>query len=437
MNPRNRQAAEEALREIRRMQREVEQAAELAAERVDAVPQSRMFHVPGMWTSPDDFADLPWPPPGGYLKPRDLPELRRRLVNWLNPETGDAYNFHFHQSYDNAKAHFGDHITPNTYPDYVRQLVETEHQNVKRARLYYVTEEMTRQVQQAVTSLPLFRARAEDLCAPAGMMVFERPVWGYTRHGQAATLYGKSDDGPEETLATFADDEHVPIVMLTWGVLKPKERGMFAGFEDGGLWMSMYRWTGEALATQHAQIEPWILEDMQRKFPPFIPDNEYGMAFDLAQRFDPEEDQKQLAEADNPNTAGWYFKCLVAASLMMKRPVFIQRREQVELGRKDRQRLARAGIGDHSVTVVDARPRKFADAGDGEHVIERSTGRKLTKRSYVSAHWRNQWYRSQGRHQPKWIEEHWRGPEDGELSNTDKMLANLHTASDTVRVLKS
>jgi hypothetical protein len=77
-------------------------------------------------------------------------------------------------------------------------LCEQEYGRLTSAQLYAVTAEMTRLAVVAGESLPDFHLEPEDVPAPAGFMVFERPIGSYI-----------NSKGPAP--------ERFPIVAVSWG----------------------------------------------------------------------------------------------------------------------------------------------------------------------------------------------------------------------------
>ena len=75
------------------------------------------------------------------------------------------------------------------------------------------------------------------------------------------------------------------------------------------------------------------------------------------------------------------------------------------------RRAAQSFIHEPVVNVVELRARQYETVereGDVQH-------RDYAVRWIVRGHWRNQWYPSLGRHQPKWITPYVKGPEDKPL----------------------
>lgn len=85
--------------------------------------------------------------------------------------------------------------------------------------------------------------------------------------------------------------------------------------------------------------------------------------------------------------------------------------------RQERRRAERAGEPEPTVRVVNVKTGR----AEGSERTEHDERRHLTVRFLVSGHWRRQYYRSDGSRRPIWIHPHWRGPEDGPISDVTKV----------------
>lgn len=82
--------------------------------------------------------------------------------------------------------------------------------------------------------------------------------------------------------------------------------------------------------------------------------------------------------------------------------------ERRGLDRAERRRRQRAGlVVPEAIRVIDVRRRARAEAAAAD-----GSGVAWSHRWLVRPHWRNQWYPSQGRHAPRWVRGHVKGPED-------------------------
>lgn len=78
------------------------------------------------------------------------------------------------------------------------------------------------------------------------------------------------------------------------------------------------------------------------------------------------------------------------------------------LDRAERRRRQRAGLAvPEGIRIIDVRRRARGEAAPGA-----GSGVEWSHRWLVRPHWRNQWYPSQGRHAPRWVRGHVKGPED-------------------------
>ncbi|MEU9887928.1 hypothetical protein [Sphaerisporangium sp. NPDC051011] len=343
----------------------------------------------------------------------DVPALRRDLLGWLGD--GRGYRFHATMSHDAGTLMGRPELNgdPRMMAAYAEMLVEQETRTLRSAELYYVTPEMAAIVRAAAESMPAFPPTAGDFPSPAGFVVFGAPMVEYDRpdHGGPVWVDGR--------LALDETHDHIGISAATWG---PYDSN--GGWKSGGVWMSFYRARAEWLAkARDERFRKHVLTDHVR----LIPDNEYGIKYetDPARRAALEAD---LKAKDQPAYTSYWAKHLLAALLLMRQPLVYQRTEPIRRGL--RRQLERSGLPTGDIRILDARPRRYntvprdqeADVRpeDGDQAGE-ETGRRLTVRFPVRGFWRQQWYPSRGVHRPKWIDPHWRGPEDGEIVHPERV----------------
>lgn len=109
-------------------------------------------------------------------------------------------------------------------------------------------------------------------------------------------------------------------------------------------------------------------------------------------------------------------RALAAAWLLMEQPK-ISDRTIVRPDRPVRRALARAGMPDPDVTLIDLRHLRVpqdAETGTGE-------GRTYRHRWVVSGHWRNAWRPSVGEHRKTWIEAYVKGPDGAPMLATERV----------------
>jgi hypothetical protein len=349
------------------------------------------------------------------FNPGDVPALRRELLNWLRD--GRGLTFHSRMSHDAGtrmgRPELDGH--PGMMRAYAEMLVEHETRTLANADLYYVTAEMTEIVQAAAADMPAFPPDADDFPALSGFIVYETPLVRYERPEGVAVMvdgrmaYEPSSDGREE----------IGVTACTWG---PYDAG--GQWKHGGVWMSFYRNRAEILSRL---LDDRLLEDIRGDNARLVPDNEYGIQFtaDKADKADKASMEERLAGVDQPAYTSWWAKHLLATLLLMRQPLVYQRTEPVRRGL--RRQLERSGCPTGDIRILDARPRRYTTVPhngepDTQHAQEEeATGRKISVRFPVRGFWRRQWYPSRGVHRPKWIDPHWRGPEDAPITHPERV----------------
>ncbi|MGI5286610.1 hypothetical protein ACQEVF_25180 [Nonomuraea polychroma] len=346
----------------------------------------------------------------------DVPALRRDLLEWIRDGRGLAFHARMSHSAGTmlGQPEYDGH--PGMMRAYAEMLVAQETRTLADAELYFVTAEMTELVQTAAADLPAFPPDAGDFPTPAGLIVYETPLVHYERSELTALVI----DG---RLAFDPGDgrEQVGVSACTWG---PYDAG--GQWRHGGVWMSFYRNRAEMLAKLHHDRDRDNLRDIVTRL---VPDNEYGIQFtaDQAGKASLEE---RLAETDKPAYTSYWAKHLMATLLLMRQPLVYQRAEPIRRGL--RRQLERSGYPTGDICILDARPRQYTtvprdETGPApEQAGTEEGGRKLSVRFPVRGFWRNQWYPSRGVHRPKWIDPHWRGPEDAPITHPERVRVLRH-----------
>lgn len=348
--------------------------------------------------------------------PGDVPALRRELLEWLRD--GRGLTFHTRMS---AKAgtmvgrpELDGH--PGMMRVYAEMLCEQEKRTLADAELYFVTAEMTEIVRAAAQDMPAFPPDADDFPTPAGLIVFETPLVTYERPELTAVMIdGRMAYDPTD------GREKIGVTACTWGPYDADGR-----WKHGGVWMSFYRNRAEILAKI---LDDRLRNDIRGDNARLVPDNEYGIQY-AADEAGKASLRERLAESDLPAYTSYWAKHVLATLLLMRQPLVYQRAEPIRRGL--RRQLERAGYPTGDIQILDARPRRYAtvprteDGAEAETQAGEETGRKIGVRFPVRGFWRNQWYPSRGVHRPKWIPEHWRGPEDAPIVHAERVRVLRH-----------
>lgn len=320
-----------------------------------------------------------WNPPD----PAQVPELRAALAAqmrtpWEIARTAQVI----------ASGH-GSIIPPSRDPEEAaRTLCGQESLRLTHAQLYAVTAEMAQLAVVAGESLPDFHLEPEDVPAPAGFMVFAKPIGSYINHDGSAP-------------------ERFPIVAVSWG------QHSMPHFPRGGLWITFYTPVDlGVLERQAAEMAGRPLRERERTrirslSGPLNWDNEAVIAYGAERK----ASYKPGASYDaKPDEFAPWSQALRAAWLLMSQPT-IAEVENLQPTRAARRRAQRAGLDLHSVHVLHLR-RSERDPGAPQ---DDPASREYTCRWMVRGHWRQQWYPSRGVHRPIWINPHVKGPDDKPL----------------------
>ncbi|MFE3557345.1 hypothetical protein ACFXKW_21120 [Streptomyces sp. NPDC059193] len=150
----------------------------------------------------------PWRPPA----PGDLPEWRTRMREYLASQVG---LLGMAGALNSGRASLlptvpGLDASPGAIG--AQLLHREESERLRRADLYYVTGDMVALTLAAAATVPREKVHAERLPSPAGLMVFEEPIGGYTAVQESG--------GAAVTM---------PIVAVSWGEWTPHGLGLDRG----------------------------------------------------------------------------------------------------------------------------------------------------------------------------------------------------------------
>ncbi|MET7996796.1 hypothetical protein ABZU76_38560 [Amycolatopsis sp. NPDC005232] len=302
------------------------------------------------------------------ISPSELPEVRAEIIDWINGPTAAQLWFKHTTlgSYDWLP--FQASTDPATYQSILRG---TEITRLREAELFYVAAEMVELVEVAAHSIPDFQLAPQDLPAPAGFMLFERPI-----------------------AAMPAGDTELGISAVSWAPMPGREHMLLA---------STYLDRAEAApffdrAAPNRQVgnnEPKLV---------YAHGGEFGWAFGDNEGHAPEATHFMATLAPR----------LKAAWLLMQQPVTDL--SNVSVPRPARRRLQRAGHEPSPVRLIQLRrPPSPRDAESS------AAAQEYRHRWIVRGHWRQQWYPSRQVHRPVWIEPHVKGPSDAPLLSGDKV----------------
>lgn len=275
-------------------------------------------------------------------------------------------------------------------------LLDDERRRLSAAVLYSVTDEMTTIAVQAGRKLPTWEIQPEHLPAPAGFMVFGKPIASYHNDEQFMDLTGEAT---------------VEIVAVSWGPSGLVRHG------DGHLWVTFWSNTDHESSIRTLRESGRSAEEARRveysSRADLTWDNEVLLNYGSAQiRIAGEPAAVDPADATlaAETTANW-MQTVRATWLLCKTSAESKIADVTEehLSRTIRRRAERAGHANtDAVRVVRVHPSRLHSR---EHkVADGRGGYKVTVQSYVTGHVRMQPYPSRNAVEPIWIEPYLRGP---------------------------
>lgn len=343
--------------------------------------------------------------------PGDVPALRRELHDWIRDGRGLAFHARMSHSAGTMMGRPDYDGHPGMMRAYAEMLVAQEARTLREAELYFVTAEMTDIVRTAAKSMPAFPPEAGDFPTPAGLIVYETPLVEYRRPQRMVVSRG------DRVAFDLRGDqqEEIGVTACTWGPYNASGH-----WPTGGVWMSFYRNRAEILDNLP---DDRVRDDIRADVARLVPDNEYAIQYP-ADAMGKASLEESLAAVDQPGYTSYWAKHLLATLLLMRQPLIYQRTEPVRRGL--RRHLQRAGHPVGDIRILDARPHRYESVPQREDFTEQTddaadTGRRLSVRFPVRGFWRNQWYASRGVHRPRWIDPHWRGPEDAPIVHPERV----------------
>ncbi len=306
------------------------------------------------------------------LRPVDLPELRSELLaHYHDPRVAAWWSTRKARPAMTVHREDGAILVCDPSGEERRT---AEIRLLENAELFFVSADMTELAVAAGSSMPIFAVAEEDLPAPRGFIVFEKPI---------------------ATDRNFTGEE-VPVTAATWWILPNPQLGPM-------LWFSFYI---DAHGALDASVEEGLLtaaEAQARK----QAQPRYTYSTDAAQILGVE------ADPNDQSVLNLWGRTIVAAWLLMQQSLAV--RSTVEPDRAARKRLRRQGQEPKAVRVIELRRPKGGGAGDGS--------REYHHQWIVRGHWRQQWYPARQVHRPVWIAPHIKGPEGAPMIGGEKVYA--------------
>jgi hypothetical protein len=325
---------------------------------------------------------------------KDVPNLRGRLARYL---ATDVCNQIWGQMLRLGQFYTGHLPDEITVADATERLRSDEISRLRSAELFYVSSQMTELVVRAGQQLPEFRLAREDLPSDAGFLYWDGTVGSRVER-----------------------DLHVRIVAVSWGLTPDALVTTASGRHRGpGVWLSfwsdpssaeaaIFQEAGESAAHERKKAREMLgpLTYEREVLVPFMPDGDVWGPF--------LEGAEGAADAVKALLTTWLLMGQTITAVTPVRP-----------SKRDRGLLERHGDPTDPVRYVALR-RAAQGAGGRDNQDEEGSGsrgpRKVQHQFPVSGHWRRQWYRSEDRHRPLWIDPYWKGPEGAPVLHTERVF---------------
>lgn len=362
--------------------------------------------------------DDPEPP---IYTAEQLPVLRRNLIQWhrhQGPQFMELMVAGGHQA-----------LVPGavTAAEAAEALIGEEIARLERAELFYAGGGVVDLVLGAAPSMPLFAPKPWDFPAPAGMILFGKPLAHREIFDREIKLAEQLGFDPVVATGGYPD---VEVVAAAWGPWSPqtghpawmrkqKYEGVRHWDAAGGVWITFY-----AHPRNRASADTLKLSEQRRvrlfaATPPLNQETEVAFAFapDEGEPFPAgftAEDYILNPDEQTPATA--WVRVLLAVFGLLKQENLTETADEV-VPRAERKRHERDGLpAPKAVHLIRLRGRRdHGGAAGGE------SGGHLTKRFPVGPFWRQQWYPSAKVHRPKLIPQYWKGPEDAPVTGAERV----------------
>lgn len=336
------------------------------------------------------------------IKPRELPELRQELIEWLRTNSSYTWLTGLKRGFrQNGPQHWerfqilGWNLESSiSDEELVASLAAEGQERLERAELYFVTAEMTQLAIHAAMSLPNFRLCPEDLSSDYGFVVWEEPI----------TVT------PERESLTEAGD---PFVAVVWG-----------RYRDNEVWVSCF---SDAMAAgHHIQRRYGHDERLMARYRKLYGRCRLVWGSEDRISFEPGGGNWPMEHYDEPGASrrreelmdrAQMERVLVATWLLMSQEFAAETQAHAE--RAARRRLQRLNVTPQPVRLITLRrPRRPRAQVENQ---EESAARVYRHSWIVRGHWCNQWYPSRRDHKPLWIAPHVAGPEAAPLIGAERV----------------
>lgn len=346
--------------------------------------------------------------------PKELPELRDRMVVWLRSPYGRVMVDRDHEL-------TGEDVAVGPEAGRLAHVWE-------RAALFHIAPSMTDLVVQAKEGIGDAGFAEHDLPTPSGLAVFGAPLssrritslWDhheFTDDELEALADQDTDPADIERIRRFQRTEWDELLAVSWSD-EPASgdrpaRVRITWWQETGSWQRAYEARQRMLlhddvAAQAADVWGRVGEFLSAYVNDGTSEIVYG---DEAAEVRVEHVDEDLATRSQGARADMFR----ALCYLLRQRVA----EETVVGpdRAARRRMKREGKEPAPVRLISIRGASASGGGDGS--------REYVHRWIVRGHWRRQWYRSIQAHRPIWITPYVKGPEDAPLLGGQK----VYTAS--------
>lgn len=334
------------------------------------------------------------------------------LIHWHESPRANDYYGHMidmqrEQSIEMGKGPDGGYLDDVTNRHLGERMCNVLGGTLKYAETIAVTDEMCELLEAAAETIPPYELQLTDLPCPRGFAYFNSGIVVNDRRGRHVVIRAITwqplhvDPGGDETKAVIATpDVDQPHIL-----------------NSPACGTSVTLWTDPHDPRDH------MFEDVPKEDRHYLPVlmylNHFLWHFDRTHvdLIDTTLDEERGVEAGVIESWLHLSGCVAAFFRIVLEP-FIDTSMRVP-GRGVRRRRERANVNIpmDGVRVITLRRSRENLPAHVEHDSEE--GEWYTYRFWVRGHWRNQWYPSQGRHAPKWIEPFVKGPEHAPLVQHD------------------
>ncbi len=359
--------------------------------------------------------------PSGYypeqFTPLDVAKLRRELIDYHSSPFGIRMQA--------SLAASGRQLAipeAHSYEDAARIMCGHEVARLRNASLYYITAETVELVGAAYDGYPDVPALLTDPPSECGFAVFGAPLLArpISRHDAAKMR--------EQAAALRLDTSHaadpIYVVGAVWGPFAPDN---WAG--GSGYWVSFYAARSQLARSFDEHVRP----DADMYLPRITPENEVAWQCLPASGPRPGKTEASYVLPDDRGSTGGWSRVLSCLWAMMRQEHIVQA-DAEHVPKTERKRHTREGWSDpREVVVVSYRRTVRAEEQEVNAALaagatsrtqrgQRADGESWYKvRFPVAAHWRNQWYPSEGVHRPKRIPAAWKGPKDAPVKLRERV----------------